>query len=227
MPPRILVVDDEPNILNTLAPLLRSHGYDVATAAHGRGALTALDTAAPDLMVLDLGLPDIDGVAVCTLVRARSSIPIVVLSARGREADKVRALDAGADDYITKPFGSDELLARIRAALRRADTTVGPSAPIVRGGLVIDRERFRVERDGQEVRLTPKEFELLSLLAAHAGGVMTHRAILTAIWGPHAAGQPEQLRVLVGTLRKKIEADSASPRYILTEPWVGYRFADV
>ena len=225
--PRILVVDDEPNILTTLAPLLRSHGYDVATAAHGRGALAALDAAPPDLMVLDLGLPDMDGVAVCTMVRARSSIPIVVLSARGREADKVLALDAGADDYVTKPFGSDELLARIRAALRRSDTPAAPSAPLVRGGLVIDRERFRVERDGEEIRLTPKEFELLSLLAAHAGRVMTHRAILTAIWGPNAGGQPEQLRVLVGALRKKIEPDPSSPRYILTEPWAGYRFADL
>jgi len=224
--PRILVVDDEPNILSTLAPLLRSHGYDVSTATHGRAALEALTGLRPDLMVLDLGLPDIDGVDVCTAARAQSSLPIVVLSARGREADKVRALDAGADDYVTKPFGSDELLARIRAALRRVDAAAAPAAPLVRGGLVIDRERFRVERDGVEVRLTPKEFELLLLLASHAGGVMTHRTLLTAVWGPNAAGQPEHLRVLVGALRKKIEPDPSSPRYILTEPWVGYRFAD-
>jgi two-component system KDP operon response regulator KdpE len=223
---RILVVDDEPNILGTLSPLLRSHGYDVTTATHGRAALDALASHPPDLMVLDLGLPDIDGVEVCSAARARSSLPIVVLSARGREADKVRALDAGADDYVTKPFGADELLARIRAALRRADATTAPAAPLVRGDLVIDRERFRVERNGQEIRLTPKEFELVALLAAHAGRVMTHRAILTAIWGPNAAGQPEQLRVLVGALRKKIEPDPSSPRYLLTEPWVGYRFAD-
>jgi two-component system KDP operon response regulator KdpE len=223
---RILVVDDEPNILNTLAPLLRSHGYEVSTATHGRAALDALAGLLPDLMVLDLGLPDIDGVDVCAAARAQSSLPIVVLSARGREAEKVRALDAGADDYVTKPFGSDELLARIRAALRRADAAAAPAALLVRGGLVIDRERFRVERDGGEVRLTPKEFELLALLASHAGRVMTHRALLTAIWGPNAAGQPEHLRVLIGALRKKIEPDPSSPRYILTEPWVGYRFAD-
>jgi len=224
---RILVVDDEPNILSTLAPLLESHGYQVSTATRGQAALDALADQPPDLMVLDLGLPDLDGVDVCAAARARSSLPIVVLSARGREADKVRALDAGADDYVTKPFGSDELLARIRAALRRAEGVASPAAPLVRGGLVIDRERFRVERDGAEIRLTPKEFELLALLAAHAGRVMTHRTLLTAIWGPNAAGQPEHLRVLVGALRKKIEPDLTSPRYILTEPWVGYRFADV
>jgi two-component system, OmpR family, KDP operon response regulator KdpE len=222
---RILVVDDEPNILSTLAPLLRSHGYEVWTAAHGRAALDVLAAQRPDLLVLDLGLPDIDGVDVCSAARAQSALPIVVLSARGREADKVRALDAGADDYVTKPFGSDELLARIRAALRRADAAPAPAAPIERAGLLIDPARFRVERNGEEIRLTPKEFELLALLATHAGRVMTHRAILTAIWGPNAAGQPEHLRVLVAALRKKIEPDPSSPRYILTEPWVGYRFA--
>jgi two-component system KDP operon response regulator KdpE len=223
---RILVVDDEPNILSTLAPMLQSHGYEVVTAANGREALDRLSQR-PDLMVLDLGLPDIDGVEVCAAARARSRLPIVVLSARGREADKVRALDAGADDYVTKPFGSEELLARLRAALRRAQTTLKPAAPIERGGLVIDRARFRVERDGAEIRLTPKEFELLALLAGNAGRVMTHRTVLTAIWGPNAAHQPEHLRVLVGALRKKIEPDPSSPRYILTEPWVGYRFADL
>ena len=224
---RVLVVDDEPNILNTLTPLLRSYGYEVSTAPNGRAALVAMDGGAPDLMILDLGLPDIDGVELCATVRARSKVPILVLSARGREADKVRALDAGADDYVTQPFGSDELLARIRAALRRADAAQMPAAPMLRGDLVIDRERFRVERNGLEIRVTPKEFELLSLLAGHAGRVMTHRALLTAIWGRNAVSQPEHLRVLVGSLRKKIEPDPSSPKYILTEPWVGYRFADV
>jgi len=224
---RVLVVDDEANILSTLGPLLRSHGYEVSTAANGRAALDAVRGSAPDLVVLDLGLPDIDGVDVCASVRAQSNVPILVLSARGREADKVRALDAGADDYVTKPFGSDELLARIRAALRRVDAASTPAAPMVRGDLVIDRERFRVERNGLEIRLTPKEFELLSLLAGHAGRVMTRRALLTDIWGRNAVSQPEHLRVLVGSLRKKIEPDPASPQYILTEPWVGYRFADV
>ena len=177
--------------------------------------------------MLDLGLPDIDGVEVCRQVRQTSSVPILVLSARGAEGDKVRALDAGADDYVTKPFGAEELLARIRAALRRSDSRAGAAEPIVRGGLVIDRERFRVLRDGEEVRLTPKEFELLTYLAQHPGRVLTHRAILKAIWGPHAADQPEHLRVLIGSLRKKIEPNPSSPKYILTEPWVGYRFADL
>ena len=223
---RILVVDDEPNIIATLAPLLRSHGYAVSAAVSGRAAIEALADGPLDLMVLDLALPDMDGVEVCAAARARSSLPIVVLSARGREADKVRALDAGADDYVTKPFGSHELLARIRAALRRSDGAASSTAQLVRGGLLIDRGRFRVERDGVEVRLTPKEFELLALLADHAGRVMTHRALLTAIWGPNTAGHPEHLRVLIGALRKKIEPEPSSPRYILTEPWVGYRFID-
>jgi two-component system KDP operon response regulator KdpE len=153
-------------------------------------------------------------------------MPILVLSARGAEGDKVRALDAGADDYVTKPFGTEELLARIRAGLRRVEAP--PAAePLVRGDLVIDRVRFRVLRDGEEVRLTPKEFELLTYFAQRPGRVVTHRAVLKAIWGPHAADQPEHLRVLIASLRKKIEPNPAAPRYILTEPWVGYRFADL
>ena len=227
MPPRILVVDDEPNILATLGPLLRARGYDVLTAMTGRAAVQALERDTPDLIVLDLGLPDIDGVEVCRIVRETHNVPIVVLSARGAEGDKVRALDLGADDYVTKPFGAEELLARIRAALRRSDAPPPASEPIVRGNLVIDRERFRVLSDGDEVRLTPKEFELLTFLAQHPGRVLTHRTILKAIWGPNAVDQPEHLRVLVGALRKKIEANPASPQYILTEPWVGYRFADL
>ena len=226
MPVRILVVDDEPTILATLAPLLRARGYDVTTTMTGRGAIESVEREEPDLIVLDLALPDLDGVEVTRLVRDGRSTPIVVLSARGDEGDKVRALDAGADDYVTKPFGVEELLARIRVALRRTDATPQASEPIVRGGLVIDRERFRVVRDGEEVRLTPKEFELLMYFAQHPGRVLTHRAILKAIWGPRAVDQPEHLRVLIGSLRKKIEIDPSRPRYILTEPWVGYRFAD-
>ena len=227
MAQRILIVDDEPNILATVAPLLRSNGYTVLSAMTGRAALDAVDRDKPDLIVLDLGLPDLDGIDVCRQVRHTSSAPIIVLSARGAEGDKVAALDAGADDYVTKPFGAEELLARIRAALRRSDSALAATGPLVRGGLVIDRERFRVLRDGEEVRLTPKEFELLTYLAQHPGRVLTHRAILKAIWGPHAADQPEHLRVLVGSLRKKIEPNPSSPKYILTEPWVGYRFADL
>lgn len=226
MPARILIVDDEPNILGTLAPLLRTRGYEVFTAMNGRTAVESAERDKPDLIVLDLGLPDMDGVDVCRQLRESMHVPIIVLSARGAEGDKVRALDVGADDYITKPFGAEELLARIRVALRRTDAALPASEPIVRGGLKIDRERFRVWRDGEEVRLTPKEFELLTYLAQHPGRVLTHRTILKAIWGPNAVDQPEHLRVLVGALRKKIETNPSAPTYILTEPWVGYRFAE-
>lgn len=227
MAARILVVDDEPNILGTVTTLLRARGYQVFSAMTGRAALESLERDKPDLIVLDLGLPDIDGIEVTRHVREASNIPILVLSARGAEGDKVSALDVGADDYVTKPFGADELLARIRATLRRVDAPGPPSVPIVRGDLVIDRERFRVTRGGEELRLTPKEFELLLYFAQHAGRVLTHRTILKAIWGVHAADQNEHLRVLVGALRKKIEPNPSSPKYILTEPWVGYRFADL
>jgi two-component system KDP operon response regulator KdpE len=223
---RILVVDDEPNILATVAPLLRGRGYEVVSAMSGRAALDTFDREKPDLLLLDLGLPDISGIDVCRQIRQTSSTPILVLSARGAEGDKVKALDAGADDYVTKPFGAEELLARIRAALRRVEAPAPPSEPIVRGRLVIDRERFRVLRDNEELRLTPKEFELLTFMAQHPGRVLTHRTILKAIWGPNAVDQPEHLRVLVGALRRKIETNPSSPQYILTEPWVGYRFAD-
>lgn len=227
MAARILIVDDEPNIMATVAPLLRARGYEVFSAMTGRAALEAVDVDKPDLIVLDLGLPDINGVEVCRQMRQTRSTPILVLSARGAEGDKVNALDAGADDYVTKPFGAEELLARIRAALRRAESPAPASEPLVRGDLVIDRERFRVLRNGEELRLTPKEFELLSFLAQHPGRVLTHRTILKAVWGPYLMDQPEHLRVLVGSLRKKIEPNPSSPRYILTEPWVGYRFADI
>jgi two-component system KDP operon response regulator KdpE len=226
MAARILIVDDEPNILATVAPLLRARGYEVYSAITGRAALEAVDRDKPDLIVLDLGLPDINGVEVCRQIRQTLPTPILVLSARGAEGDKVNALDAGADDYVTKPFGAEELLARIRAALRRAESPPS-SEPLVRGDLVIDRERFRVLRNGEELRLTPKEFELLTFLAQHPGRVLTHRTILKAVWGPYLMDQPEHLRVLVGSLRKKIEPNPSTPKYILTEPWVGYRFADV
>jgi two-component system KDP operon response regulator KdpE len=227
MASRILIVDDEPNIIATVAALLRARGYEVVCASTGREALAAVGREALDLVVLDLGLPDIEGVDVCRQVRLTSSVPVLVLSARGAEGDKVRALDAGADDYVTKPFGTEELLARIRAHLRRVDAPSPPGEPMVRGDLVIDRERFRVVRNGETVRRTPQEIDLLVRLAQHPGRVLTHRAILKAVWGPNAVDQPEHLRVLVGSLRKKIEASPSSPTYILTEPWVGYRFADV
>jgi two-component system KDP operon response regulator KdpE len=226
VPVRVLVVDDEPSILATMAPLLRSRGYEVSTAMSGNAALERVERLAPDLVVLDLGLPDLDGVDVCRLLRAGRSTPIIVLSARGAESDKVAALDAGADDYVTKPFGAGELLARVRVALRRNDTAPSTTGAIVRGDLVIDRDRHLVRRSEDKIRLTPKELELLVFLAQHPGRVLTHRAILKAIWGPHAVDQPEHLRVLLRALRKKIERDPSRPQYIITEPWVGYRFAD-
>ena len=227
MPSRVLIVDDEASILATMAPLLRSRGYEVTTALSGNACLDTVARLGPDLIILDLGLPDMDGVEVCRLIRDGGSTPILVLSARGAEADKVGALDAGADDYVTKPFSSEELLARIRVALRRVDASPATAGPIVRGDLVIDRDRHSVSRGGEKLRLTPKEFELLVFLAQHPGRVLTHRTILKAIWGPHAVDQPEHLRVLLGSLRKKLEPDPARPRYIITEPWVGYRFADL
>ena len=224
MPLRILIVDDEPNILAAVAPLLRARGYDVLTTMSGKGALELVERDGPDLIVLDLGLPDIDGVEVCRLLRDGRATPIIVLSARGAERDKVAALDAGADDYVTKPFGAEELLARIRVALRRVDPTPPPGGIVTFGTIAVDRDRRRVVRGDEEIRLTPKEFELLLFLMQHAGRVLTHRAILKAIWGPHSVDQPEYLRVLIGSLRKKIETDPARPQLIVTEPWVGYRF---
>lgn len=191
----------------------------------GKACLNKVEAVSPDIIILDLGLPDMDGLEVCRLVRDGRSTPILVLSARGAEVDKVSALDAGADDYVTKPFGSEELLARVRVALRRVDPPAS-SGPIVRGNLVIDRDRHSASRDGETLRLTPKEFELLVFMAQHPGRVLTHRAILKAIWGPHAVDQPAHIRVLLGSLRKKLEPDPSRPRYIVTEPWVGYRFTD-
>ncbi|MBA2305837.1 MAG: response regulator transcription factor [Acidobacteria bacterium] len=226
-PAQILLVDDEMAIQRAIAPLLRSRGYAVTLAATGREALDAFERDRPDIVILDLGLPDMDGTEVCRLLRERAETPILVLSARGAEKDKVTALDQGADDYITKPFGPEELMARVRAALRRS---LGRDTPLhgqlTRGDLTIDFDRRRVGRGDLEVRLTPKEFELLTLLVSHAGRVLTHRSILKSIWGTHSTDQPEHLRVLVGQLRKKIEPDPGHPRYLITEPWVGYRFAD-
>jgi two-component system KDP operon response regulator KdpE len=222
----ILLVDDEPAIQRALGPLLRSRGYDVVTAGTAAAALKAFAEAAPALIVLDLGLPDLDGVEVCRRVRAASAVPIIVLSARGAETDKVRALDNGADDYVTKPFGPEELLARIRVALRRVASEEGTqSGTLSVGDLTIDYDRRLVRRGEDEIRLTPKEFELLSLLGRNHDRVLTHRVILKAIWGPNAVEQPEHLWTLVAQLRKKIEPDPTHPRYLLSDPWVGYRFA--
>ena len=225
-PIRILLVDDDVSIQRAVAPLLRSRGYEVDVVGTGAEATKAVADQAPDLVVLDLGLPDLEGVEVCRRIRKQSKMPIVVLSARAGEADKVAALDIGADDYVTKPFSAEELLARIRVALRRVSEAEAPEVERVEvGDLTIDYGRHRVVRGDDEIRLTPKEFELLALLARNADRVLTHRAILKSLWGTGGASQQEHLRVLVGQLRKKLEANPAHPRYVLTEPWVGYRFA--
>jgi two-component system KDP operon response regulator KdpE len=221
---RILLVDDEVAIQRSVGPLLRSKGYDVEVAANGAEGLQLFEARTPDLVVLDLGLPDIEGTEVCRRIRARSQVPIIVLSARSAEPDKVNALELGADDYVTKPFGAEELVARIRVALRRVGSAESVDTGVFRaGGLTIDYDRRRVLRDDADIRLTPKEFELLSLLARNHDRVLTHRAILKEVWGPNAVEQPEHLWTLVAQLRKKIEPDSANPRYIVSEPWVGYR----
>ncbi len=226
-PARILLVDDEASIQRAVAPLLRSRGYDVEVAGSGTEALKLFGDRTPDLIVLDLGLPDLEGTEVCRRIRSQSAtIPIVVLSARGAEADKVNALDLGADDYVTKPFGAEELLARIRVALRRVSSgDEAQTGHFQAGDLTIDYDRRRVFVRETEIRLTPKEFELLSLLARHHDRVLTHRAILKAVWGPNAVEQPEHLWTLIAQLRKKVEPDPSHPRYLLSEPWVGYRFA--
>jgi len=223
---RILLVDDEIAIQRSLGPLLRMHGYEVEMASAGSAALKLAAAHAPDLIVLDLGLPDLDGTEVCRRIRETSKVPIIVLSARGGEADKVRALDLGADDFVTKPFGPEELLARIRVALRRVVTDSSAEQGVLKAGdLTIDYDRRRVQRGDEEIRLTPKEFELLSLLARNHDRVLTHRAILKAVWGANAVDQPEHLWALVAQLRKKIEIDPAEPKYLVSEPWVGYRFS--
>jgi two-component system KDP operon response regulator KdpE len=222
---RILLVDDELPLQRAVAPLLRSRGYDVEVAGTGAEALKRTQADPPDLIVLDLGLPDMDGIEVCRAVRTEFAMPILVLSARGAESEKVAALDEGADDYVTKPFGPEELLARIRVALRRVQGDESRTGRRQLGDLIIDYDRRRVLRGQEEIRLTPKEFDLLELLARNAGRVLTHRTILKAVWGPHAVSQSEHLWVLMGQLRRKIEPDPAHPRYLVSEPWVGYRFA--
>lgn len=223
-PTRILLVDDEAAIQRAVGPLLRSRGYEVDVAGTGAEALQRFAERTPALIVLDLGLPDLEGTEVCRRVRATSQVPIIVLSARGAEADKVNALDLGADDYVTKPFGAEELLARIRVALRRVAGEESPETGLFNAGdLTIDYGRRRVVRGETEIRLTPKEFELLSLLARNHDRVLTHRAILKAVWGPNAVEQPEHLWTLVAQLRKKLEPDPTNPKYLLSEPWVGYR----
>ena len=224
---RILVVDDEPQIARVLRTGLKTHGYDVRVAADGVSALETFNDWRPDLVVTDLAMPNLDGLQLCRRLREVSQIPIIVLSVRGEEKTKVAALDAGADDYVTKPFGMDELLARVRAQMRRAmmPPLTEVSATVLEvGDFRVDLESRSVFVRGAEVHLTPKEYDLLVHFVRHAGKVLTHRTLLTAIWGGNYTEQGEYLRVFVGQLRKKIEQNSSTPRYILTEPWVGYRF---
>jgi two-component system, OmpR family, KDP operon response regulator KdpE len=223
---RILVVDDESQITRVLRTSLSSQGYDIRVANDGETALEILKDWTADLVITDLSMPNMDGLELCRRLRAKSQVPIIVLSVRGEERTKVDALDAGADDYVTKPFGINELVARVRANLRRI-----PVQQEERLTGTIETGDFRIDLDGhavtvkkQELHLTPKEFDLLVYLARHPGRVVTHRALLSGVWGPNSTEQPEYLRVFVGQLRKKIEVDASSPKYILTEPWVGYRF---
>ncbi len=221
---RILVVDDETQISRVLKTTLSSQGYEVKTAADGEAGLEAVTDWHPDLLITDLSMPKMNGVELCRAVREQSQIPIIVLSVREEEKNKVDALDAGADDYVTKPFGVNELLARVRANLRRvAATAEPPNTPVEAGDFYINPESRQVKVAGKEVHLTPKEFDLLTFMARHPGKVLTHRVLLNAVWGGQSVQQPEYLRVFINQLRKKIEPED-TPRYILTDPWVGYRF---
>ncbi len=221
----ILVVDDEPQITRVLKTTLTSQGYGVRVASDGDEAIQLMKEWSPDLVITDLRMPNLDGLGLCKEIRARSKLPIIVLSVKGEERIKVEALDAGADDYVTKPFGVAELLARVRAALRRSVAPEEPEAPVIDAGdFHIDIPSRRVQVKAREVHLTPKEFDLLVHLARHPGKVLTHRKLLAAVWGANSVEQPEYLRVFIGHLRKKLEPDETSPRYLLTEPWVGYRF---
>jgi two-component system KDP operon response regulator KdpE len=219
---RILIVDDDPLLQNSLALFLTILGYEVEGATTGGEALEAFARRRPDLIVLDLGLPDGDGSGVCLRVRQESAVPIIVLSARGNDRDKVAALEQGADDYISKPFSPDEFLARVRVALRRGFQAPGTDR-LDRRGLTIDFDRHRVRVGATEIRLTPKEFELIVYLGRHPDRVVSHREILVAIWGERGADRPEQLWTLVTKVRRKIEPHPDHPRYLLSEPWVGYQ----
>jgi two-component system KDP operon response regulator KdpE len=222
---RILVVDDEPQITRVLRTSLSSQGYDIRVANDGETALEIMKDWTPDMVITDLAMPNMDGLELCRRLRTTTQIPIIVLSVRGEEKSKVKALDAGADDYVTKPFGMGELSARVRANLRRTAAPQNDEPSLIEvADLRIDLVAHQVTVSEREVHLTPKEFDLLVYLARRPGKVVSHRALLGAVWGGDSTEQVEYLRVFVGQLRKKLEPDASSPRYILTEPWVGYRF---
>lgn len=222
--PRILVVDDEPQITRVLLRSLTSKGYEVRIAGDGDFALQTFHDWPASLVITDLAMPNMGGLELCRRLREISDVPIIVLSVRGEEKTKVEALDAGADDYVTKPFGMDELLARIRATLRRQPANDAQMRVLEVGEFRIDLDAHVVTHVGEELRLTPKEFDLLAHLVRNAGKVLTHRSLLGAVWGGDYTEQHEYLRVFIGQLRKKLEPDPSKPRYILTEPWIGYRF---
>ena len=221
---RILIVDDEPQITRVLRTSLDAHGYDLRVANDGDTALQIARDWTPDLMITDLSMPVMDGLELCRRFRRNSNAPIIVLSVKGEERTKVQALDAGADDYVTKPFGINELLARVRANLRRAPQEESSPGVIEEGHFRIDLDAHVVSVRNSEVKLTPKEFDLLVYLARNSHKVVTHRKLLSAVWGANSTEQPEYLRVFIGQLRKKIETHPGTASYIVTEPWVGYRF---
>ena len=224
--PCIVLIEDEPQIRRFLRATLASQGYRLFEATSGKDGLVEVGTRQPDVVVVDLGLPDMEGLEVIRQVREWSKVPIIVLSARGQERDKIAALDAGADDYVSKPFGVGELLARLRVALRHIAASGESGEPVYTlGALRVDQVRRQVQVDGKEVHLTPIEYRLLTTLVRHAGKVLTHRQLLKEVWGPTYAEQAHYLRVYMAQLRRKLEADSARPRYLLTEPGVGYRLA--
>lgn len=223
-PKKILVVDDEPQITRVLRHSLSAHRYDVRTASDAISAIDTFHDWHPDLIITDLQMPEMNGIELCRRIRRVSDLPMIVLSVRGDERTKVEALDAGADDYVTKPFGIDELLARVRAALRRTPASAEDVEVLEEADFRIDLATRSVSVRGRTEHLTPKEFELLVFLFRNRGRVVTHRSLLTAVWGAEFELQTEYLRVLVGTLRRKIEEQPSSPKYLLTEPWVGYRF---
>ncbi len=223
---RVLVVDDEAQIRRFLRTSLDAHGYEVIEAVNGQEALRRVSVDKPDVVVLDLGLPDLGGLEVMARVREWSDVPIIVLTARNREQDKIEALDGGADDYLTKPFGMGELMARIRAALRHRIKSTGAEPVFRLGPLVVDLVKRVVTRDGAELKLSPREYDLLRVLVQNAGRVVTHQQILREVWGPAHVEDTQYLRVYVGQLRQKLEPDPDQPRYLLTEPGVGYRLRD-
>ena len=220
---RILVVDDDPQIRRVMRVTLTGRGYEVDDAKSGEIALERIRDERFDLILLDMNMPGMGGLETCREIRSRSEVAIIMLTVRDTEADKVEALDAGADDYVTKPYRDGELLARIRAALRRSASAQGPAGPLKIGAVEVDFDTRRVTTRGRNVRLTPKEFELLRYLVTHANKVLTHRELLQAVWGPDYGEEVDYLRVFINQLRKKIEVDPSKPAHLITEPWVGYR----